>query len=45
MLAAKLLAACQVGLPAPVSYNVLLWRQAMLMVPRSRESAGPCAIK
>ncbi len=41
----NLLFACQSGLPAPVSYNVVLWREAMMMVPRSREMAGPCAIK
>jgi hypothetical protein len=44
-LANQMLAACQEGIPAPVSYNVLLWREAMLMVPRSGECAGPIAIK
>ncbi|KAI8462453.1 MAG: ATP adenylyltransferase-domain-containing protein [Monoraphidium minutum] len=43
-LSGRLLAACQAGLPPPVSYNMLLWRGAMAMVPRSRECAGPCAI-
>ncbi|GBG00602.1 phosphorylase [Raphidocelis subcapitata] len=43
-LASRLLAACQHGLAAPVSYNALLWRGAMVMVPRSQECAGPCAI-
>lgn len=41
----KLLASCQTGLDAPVSYNVLLWREAIMMVPRRQECAGPCAIK
>jgi hypothetical protein len=41
----RLLEACQAGLPSPVSYNVLLWRSAVVMVPRSKECSGPCAIK
>jgi ATP adenylyltransferase/5',5'''-P-1,P-4-tetraphosphate phosphorylase II len=44
-LASQLHAACRRGLGASVSYNVLLWRDAMVMVPRSQECAGPCAIK
>jgi ATP adenylyltransferase/5',5'''-P-1,P-4-tetraphosphate phosphorylase II len=29
----------------PFSYNVLLTREWALLVPRSQETAGPCAIK
>jgi hypothetical protein len=41
----QLLAHCQAGLPAPVSYNVILTQELMLMVPRKQESCGRIAIK
>jgi hypothetical protein len=43
--AGQLLAHCQAGLPAPVSYNVILTQELMLMVPRKQESCGRIAIK
>ena len=45
MVAGKLLAACRQGIAGPVSYNVLLWCEAIMMVPRKQECCGPCAIK
>jgi ATP adenylyltransferase/5',5'''-P-1,P-4-tetraphosphate phosphorylase II len=41
----QLLGRCQAGLPAPVSYNVILTQEMMLMVPRKQESCGRIAIK
>jgi ATP adenylyltransferase/5',5'''-P-1,P-4-tetraphosphate phosphorylase II len=41
----QLLDKAKEGLTAPLSYNVLLWSNTMLVVPRSQEHAGPCAIK
>lgn len=40
-----LLEMCQAGLPAPVSYNVILTGTFMMMVPRRRETYGQVAIK
>ncbi|KAF6265779.1 ATP adenylyltransferase-domain-containing protein [Scenedesmus sp. NREL 46B-D3] len=42
--AGQLLAHCQAGLPAPVSYNVILTQQLLLMVPRKQESCGRIAV-
>lgn len=41
----QLLAMCQAGLPAPVSYNVVMTRSFLLMVPRRQEMCGRAAIK
>lgn len=41
----QLLALCQAGLPAPVSYNVVMTRTFLLMVPRRQEVCGRVAIK
>lgn len=41
----QLLAMCQAGLPAPVSYNVVLTSTFMMMVPRRQEMCGQAAIK
>lgn len=43
--AGQLLQLCQAGLPEPVSYNAVITRDFMLMVPRSREMSGPIGIK
>lgn len=43
--AGALLAHCQEGLPAPVSYNAVLTRSLLLMVPRRAEACGRVAIK
>jgi len=40
-----LLEMCQAGLPAPVSYNVILTGTFLTMVPRRREMYGQVAIK
>ncbi|WIA11719.1 hypothetical protein OEZ85_011814 [Tetradesmus obliquus] len=42
--ASQLLSHCQAGLPAPVSYNVILTQELMLMLPRKQESCGRIAI-
>lgn len=41
----QLLALCQAGLPAPVSYNVVMSSSFLMMVPRRQEMCGPAAIK
>jgi ATP adenylyltransferase/5',5'''-P-1,P-4-tetraphosphate phosphorylase II len=41
----QLLAMCQAGLPAPVSYNVVMTQTFLLMVPRRQELCGRAAIK
>jgi len=43
--ARQLLGACQAGLAEPVSYNAIMTQEFMMMVPRSSEMAGPCAVK
>jgi ATP adenylyltransferase C-terminal domain len=43
--ARALLARCQAGLVSPVSYNALLTRRTLMLVPRRQEASGPVAVK